>query len=300
MSPDLPPAPRADRPPLVIGANGRIGQALRYRLGSQGALWQARRPQVAGSAAGAEDTWQLLDPLQDPNGLAALAARASQILCLAGPVPGRGGDMQDNIQLGQAAVRAGAAAGVRVLLASSAAVYGARSGLLHEDLPLTPANPYGRAKAAMETEAHRLGRELGVAVCCLRIGNVAGFDAILGGWRPGFRLDRFADGRTPRRSYIGPLSLADVIACLLARPDLPACLNIARPGPVEMGALLQAAGRVFATAPAPETAIAEVALDVARLSAFLAPDLTLRAADPAAMLAELAELAPHMKDGPAL
>ncbi|NIZ15718.1 NAD(P)-dependent oxidoreductase [Phaeobacter sp. HF9A] len=276
--------------PLVLGASGRIGRALRHRLGTDAALWQARRAQAGAG-------WCLFDPLSDPEALTAAAGAAGQILCLAGPVPGRGGgDLRDTIALGEAAVRAGAALGVRVLLASSAAIYGAQAGPLHEDLAPRPANAYGQAKAEMEARAQDLGRELGVAVCCLRIGNVAGFDAILGGWRPGFCLDQFADGRTPRRSYIGALTLADVLGALLALPELPPMLNIAQPGPVEMGALLRAAGREYVTAPAPDSAIAEVALDVARLTSFVAPKLALPAADPAVMWAEFAELEPHMKD----
>ena len=284
-------------PPLVIGASGRIGGCLRWRWGAHAALWQARRPQD-GPEPGAG--WRIFAPLQDPAALQAAAREAGQILCLAGPVPGRGGDLADSVALGAAAVRAGAAAGGRVILASSAAVYGAQPGsqatTLHEDLPLRPANPYGQAKAEMEGEARRLADALGVDLCLLRIGNVAGFDAILGGWRPGFRLDRFADGRSPRRSYIGPLMLADVIAALLALPDLPPVLNVAQPGPVEMAALLRAAGRDFATAAAPQTAIAEVALDVTRLTVFLAPKMSLPVADPRAMLAEIALLGTEKKE----
>ncbi len=275
--------------PLVLGASGRIGRALRARLGARGALWQTRRPQEG-------DAWHVFDPLADPVALGAAAGEAGHILCLAGPVPAPGGDFQDHIRLAEAAVRAAAPQGGRVILASSAAVYGAQQGLLGEDLPLAPLHPYGQAKAEMETRAQALGQELGVSVTSLRIGNIAGFDAILGGWRPGFRLDCFADGRTPRRSYIGPVMLADVIAALLQAPDLPEVLNIAQPGPVEMGALLQAGGRAYATAPAPESAIAEVALDVTRLTAFLAGTLDLPPADPAEMIAEMALLEPHMKE----
>ncbi|MCG7630318.1 NAD-dependent epimerase/dehydratase family protein [Epibacterium sp. MM17-32] len=275
--------------PLVLGATGRIGRVLRYRWGVEAALWQTRHRQP-----GAQ--WRLCDPLGQPDVLVSTAQAAGQILCLAGSVPGRGGDLADNTRLAEAAVRAGAAAGVRVVLVSSSAVYGAGQGPLTEETPLTPANPYGVAKAEMEARACALATELGVEVAVLRIGNIAGFDAILGGWRPGFRLDRFTDGRTPRRSYIGVLTLADVIAAVLDVPDLPGVLNIAQPGLIEMGALLQAAGRDFATVPAPPSAIPEVALDLSRLSGFLAPRMSLPGADPARMVAEMALLEPHMKE----
>ncbi|MEX0301606.1 MAG: NAD-dependent epimerase/dehydratase family protein [Leisingera sp.] len=276
---------------VVLGATGRIGRLIQAVPPEGIALrLQARRPQAA------PGDWHVFDPLADPDALTRLAAGAESLLCLAGPVPGRGAaDMGDHIRLGEAAVRAAAAAGgARVLLASSAAVYGAQAGLLAEDAPLQPANPYGRAKAEMEARAAALGAQLGVPVCALRIGNIAGLDAILGGWREGFRLDRFPDGRSPRRSYTGVQTLARVLGALLALPDLPPALNIAQPGTVEMAALLQAAGRPFAQVPAPDSAIPEVALDTARLQALL--PFGLAPADPAQMIAEWALLEPYMKE----
>ena len=46
--------------PLVLGATGRIGRALRYRWGPEAALWQARRAQ-----SGAH--WHVFDPLAQPG-----------------------------------------------------------------------------------------------------------------------------------------------------------------------------------------------------------------------------------------
>lgn len=279
---------------VVLGATGRIGQlmqlappkGLHLRL-------QARQPQDGHVRAGGD--WHILDPLADPQALARLAKGAEALLCLAGPVPGRGlagtADLDDHIRLGEAAVRAGAAAGCRVLLASSAAVYGAQGGLLDEAAALQPANAYGAAKAEMERRCAALGADLGVPVCALRIGNIAGFDAILGGWREGFVLDRFADGSSPRRSYIGVQALAQVLGALLAQPVLPPALNLAQPGAVEMAALLQAAGKPFGTRPAPAAAIAQVALDTNRLQALL--PFALAPAEPAQMAAEWAALEPY-------
>ncbi|MFW8637290.1 NAD-dependent epimerase/dehydratase family protein [Cribrihabitans pelagius] len=281
----------------VLGATGRIGRLLQ-RQGAAGLdlRLQARAPQPGSPAP--RSGWHIFDPLTDPEALAGFAEGAQVLLCLAGPVPGRGGpgmqDMGAHIRLGEAAVRAAAAAGepgARVLLASSAAVYGSQPGLLDEAAPLAPANAYGAAKAEMEQRAQALGAALGVAVTSLRIGNVAGFDAILGGWRPGFRLDRFADGQSPRRSYIGPACLARVLAALLARPGLPAVLNLAQPGAVEMAALLTAAGRGFSWQAAAPGAIPAVELDTARLQALLPGPLA--PADPARMAAEWAALEPH-------
>ncbi|SEG19474.1 Nucleoside-diphosphate-sugar epimerase [Jhaorihella thermophila] len=274
---------------LVLGATGRIGAILRRLWLRSGArtgdhvLWQAR--------AARHGNWAVFDP-RDPDAVARAARGCDTILCLAGVTPtraARGAAMADNVRLGLAAVRGGAAAGARVLLASSAAVYGGGQGLLAETVPPAPLSDYGRAKAEMEHRAIALGAELGVSVTCLRIGNVAGADAILGDWRPGFRLDRFADGRTPRRSYVGPATLARVLKDLAAASDLPPVLNVAAPGSVEMGALLDAAGLAWTPRPAPEDAIARVQLDVSALERFtsFAPRDSL----PRTMVAEWRELA---------
>ncbi|WP_417818623.1 NAD-dependent epimerase/dehydratase family protein [Tritonibacter scottomollicae] len=283
---------RCTPPPLVLGASGRIGRALRHHWGAEAALWQTRRPQAGAG-------WHVFDPLSEPSVLQRIVGDAGQVLCLAGPLPAPGVNLRDHLKLAEACVLAAAATGARVVLASSAAVYGSQPGPLDENVTPAPMSPYGQAKADMERAALALGRDMGVAVTCLRIGNIAGFDAILGGWRPGFSLDQFANGSTPRRSYIGVLTLADVIAAVLAAPERPELLNIAQPGPIQMGALLDAAGRDYVGCPAPQTAIPEVALDVARLRAFLAPQMTLSAADPAGMIAEMALLEPHMKDSSA-
>lgn len=276
---------------VVMGASGRIGRLLQHRWGGGAARWQSR------AALGDDRNSITLDPLADPDALARAGEGCSVILCLAGPVPGRScEDMQRHSDLACAAVRCGAAVGARVLLASSAAVYGAAvggQGGLCEDQPLAPANAYGAAKAEMEQVAAALGAELGVAVTALRIGNIAGFDAILGGWKPGFQLDLFPDGSTPRRSYIALSTLADVLAALVEMQNLPPVLNIAQPGTVEMAAVLRAAGYAFATRPAPDSAIPEVALDVSRLAGLLeAGSIPLPFADPAAMAAEWSMLEP--------
>ncbi|WP_240453977.1 NAD-dependent epimerase/dehydratase family protein [Chachezhania antarctica] len=291
---------------LVLGANGRIGRLL------QG-LWPVLAPGLAARtdwgmrprAAGGVGTGAVrgdhapyggrtvvADPLGDPAGLAGLMDGAQTLLCLAGVVPGPAAEnaVSDNIALGLAAVRAARGTGARVVLVSSAAVYGHGAGRLEEDRPPAPVNAYGRSKAAMEQEAAALAARLNVPLTSLRIGNIAGLDAILGGWRPGFRLDRFDTGRTPARSYIGPVSLARVLADLCEGPgDLPPCLNVAAPDPaggaVEMGALLDAAGRDWTPQPAPGHAIAEVHFALDRLWATGVTPIP-GSATPAALVAE--------------
>ena len=249
-----------------MGATGRIGTILRGVWPAGQGVWQARRA-LPGAV--------ICDPLADPGALERAAQGCDAVLCLAGVTPGAAksaADFDANTALALAAVRAGAATGARVLLTSSAAVYGNRPGLLSEDTPLAPVSDYGRAKVAMEREAARLGARLGVAVCALRIGNIAGSDAILGGWRPGFALDVLAGGATPRRSYIGPLTLARVLGALAGMARLPGVLNVAAPGTVAMGALLDAAGLDWSPRPAPAGAIPEVGLDTAALARLVSLD----------------------------
>ena len=115
------------------------------------------------------------------------------------------------------------------------------------------------------------------------------------------RLDRFADGSGPVRSYIGPGCLARVLAKLCERAAqcgqgadrLPMVLNIGAPGGgVDMAAFLpalQAAGyRGVERVPAPDQSIAVLRLDVAcleQLHRFAPGD-----SDPARMVAEWLEL----------
>ncbi|WP_379575072.1 NAD-dependent epimerase/dehydratase family protein [Pseudophaeobacter arcticus] len=311
---------------VVLGASGRIGTVLRHcwpgivspshipaQIQAQ-IFWQSRRglgalptvqPTVQPIAQPAPAAACLLDPLAEPQRLTELLCGAEVVLCLAGSVPGRGTDLGDNSRLATAAVQAAAGAAdlsgapaARVLLASSAAVYGNQPGLLGEDSPLKPANAYGVAKVEMEHQARALGQQLGVPVTALRIGNIAGLDAILGGWQPGFCLDQFADGRSPRRSYIGPQTLARILAALVAAADLPPALNLAQPVPLEMAALLRAADLPFAWRPAPGAAIAEVELDLRRLQHVLRGSAALAPAEAPQILAEWTKIEPVLTAGP--
>lgn len=245
---------------LLLGATGRLGGMLRRHWPEAQALRsQSRQPRPGFHsfelpAAG--------EPPSDAAISAALGARA--VISLAGVTPARAGAcrgaLEDNIDLALAALKLAEAAAVpRFFVASSAAVYGAEVGALREDIPCAPLSDYGRQKLAMEQAVHEAPGK--TAVTALRIGNVAGADAILGGWQPGMQIDRFADGRTPSRSYIGPVTLARVLYTLCRINDLPPVLNIAAPGAVQMGALLDAAGLAWQPKPAPAAAIPEVRLD---------------------------------------
>ncbi|TVP74025.1 MAG: NAD-dependent epimerase/dehydratase family protein [Rhodobacteraceae bacterium] len=223
--------------------------------------WQYRRPVARPDSA-------VFDPLcPDVADVAALGA-VDVVLGLAGITPGRG-NLELNTALARAAVQIGARTGAaRVFVTSSAAVYGPADTALHEDLELHPHTPYGHAKAAMEAAL----RDSDAPYTVLRIGNVAGADALLDQPGPTRVLDRFPNGQGPLRSYIGPRALADILAGLVTQAAqgraLPERLNIALPGAVAMADLCAAAGLGVAWRPAPADALARVELDVSRLGLF--------------------------------
>ena len=266
---------------LVLGGSGRLGGLLRrvWSLPGPAApplVWQARRP---GDFAAFGGPTVVFDPLAAPEALVRAVRAAEAVLLLAGPTRGTAAEMAAHRDLAAAVLDC--AGGRPVLLASSAAVYGRPAGPLcaEEDAP-APVSDYGRAKVAMEAVA--AGRPGAVV---LRIGNVAGADALLGQPAPpgGRRLHVFPDGLAPRRSYIGPQALARGLARLVrlaaSGAALPGVINLALPGVVGMEALLRAAGESWQADPAPPGAIATVELAVARALALdLVPDLPVTAA----------------------
>ncbi|MDZ4136856.1 MAG: NAD-dependent epimerase/dehydratase family protein [Paracoccaceae bacterium] len=271
-------------PLLVLGATGRVGQILRRQwpagLGSGlRPIWQARaaRPGFV--------SW---DILKRPCPL--LAGSGGVVLCLAGVTGGPG--LTQNTALALAACAAARRIGARhVFIASSAAVYGPGLPMnLAEDAPLRPVNAYGVAKRAMEAA---VGDQPGITM--LRIGNIVGADALLGQALP----DQPASGQVvldpvpgqpggPVRSYIGPVTLAAVLArlCGLAvrGEALPRALNIAAPPPVAMADLLTAAGIGWRFGPENPGVVARVGLDTRRLAGLveIAPD----AGQPGVMVAQ--------------
>ena len=154
-------------------------------------------------------------------------------------------------------------AGVRrVVLASSAAVYGESEAPVPESGPLHPLSPYAEAKLAMEGAARLFSDAYGISCICLRYFNVYGprqpanspYAAVI----PIF-LEAMFSGRPPvihgdgaqRRSFV---FIDDVVqANLLAadRRDVHGSLNIASKKSVsilELAALLQ---EIIPNAPPP-------------------------------------------------
>jgi hypothetical protein len=265
-------------PLLVLGSTGRLGGFLRraWPFALRGGLrpvWQARdgRPGCL--------HWDILAEPAPPWA-------GGVVLVLAGgrQVP----DINTAVALRamQAALDQG---GRHVFLCSSAAVYAGGEGL-GEDTAPAPAAAYGAAKAAMEAAALAFrARNGGPGLTVLRIGNVAGADALLGAVRSGpVVLDPTPDGRGPVRSYAGPMTLAGILAHLCTQAStgraLPEVLNIATPRPVAMADLAVAAGLDWRFGPWNPEVIPVVGLDTRRLQALLALPPT--AGRPATMVQE--------------
>lgn len=260
---------------LLTGASGRVGRmVLRHWQ-----AWDAARAEITPQYRDAARPGALFwDPKDGPRALLEHMDRSGTgfdaLVMLAGVTPGPGRDVAANPVIAGNTLAAAHGAGIkRVLVASSSAVYGAGGGSpLGEDAPCAPVNAYGAAKLEMEAVCDRW-RERGIETCALRIGNVAGADALLlnvGHERPAspVTLDIFDDGAGPIRSYVGPRSMAEALETLCLLPDpLPSQLNFAAPRPVTMAALATAAGAPIRPRPAPEGAHQRITLDCRRLVA---------------------------------
>jgi len=260
-------------PPLVItGASGRIGRLLLAGT-RDGALVRTGRQ----AGTGVDLVWDL-------EGRAPTLPQGAVILHLAARLSGEGDLVAANLAMVRSVMRAAHASGAaRVLLASSAAVYGAQARDGEEDGPTLPVSPYGRAKLTCEAAARAWAGTVPLTV--LRIGNVPGADALLGrGRQAGVTLDPVPGSAAgPVRSWIGPLRLAEVIFGLTrrSRTALPLCINIASGPPLAMGDLLSAAGITWQFGPPRPLAVPRVVLCTRRLRAIL-PQAPVTAADLAA------------------
>ena len=242
---------------VLLGASGQLGQILRT-------CWQNPTSLVSHSRR-ARPGFVSFDLSLDQNNAIKVMDSADAVICLSGVTPTHANRTDDpfslNTDLALAAIHAAHLAGAgRVFLTSTAAVYGRASGVLVEGTECHPVSDYGLAKLEMESAALSRARAINHPATILRIGNVAGADAILGGWREGMQIDQLSDTSTPRRSYIGPETLTRVIQGLVNTHDLPDILNIAAPGAIEMGHLLDAAHLDWSPRPAPQGVIENVEL----------------------------------------
>lgn len=248
---------------VVIGATGRLGSILRYEACKNGVadrfIWQARYIKQHADS----ERWIYWDPNVGANPAERLADSIGQenngqpvtLLNLAGATPTSNiltPDVMEraNLWLAKQVLKSAELLNAyRVLFASTAAVYGRTS---KEQTPFSesaqpaPLNTYAQSKLLMEQWINSANTQ--IQTCILRIGNVAGSDALLGkiinnmGNDPlRLTIDQFETGKGPVRSYIGPESLFRIIFELVdCTPTLPDIINIAAQPPVSMDALLDA------------------------------------------------------------
>lgn len=266
--------------PIILGATGQIGQALArvWPGDAPCGIWQHRPGADTDIIAGFPGPALEWDLLGSPA--PALPQDAGSMIVLAGVMGSDRGALARNTDIALVAARAARRAGVpRVLVASTQAVYGTEAVYVSEDSPCAPSAPYGLAKLAMEQALANYPE-----VTCLRLGNVAGTDMLFQvAARQPVTLDRFVDGKSPQRSYIGPVTLADVLL-RLSDPDLPLppVLNVANPGVLEMSQVMSAAGVAIAWRAAHASALACLEVDVSRLAALV----PLSSAEPRALVEE--------------
>jgi len=263
-----------------IGASGRVGRLVTRTWASPNSPYHQVPLQFRHKTAVPDDRTLPWDIAEGPDGLLRWIARfgpLNALVVMAGVTPATGTDMSLNVRLAQAYLQAAAEAGIRrVLLASSSLVYGAGDGTpMAETTPCRPMEPYGQSKLDMENMAARIAQDSGLEVCCLRIGNVAGAESLLGESSEfteaaPMTIEQFPDGRSSRRSYIGPVQAGDMLAKLATCPNpLPATLNFAGIAPVYMDDLATAARIPWHFVPAPEGRQQTRVLDCTALSQLI-------------------------------
>lgn len=271
-----------DTPTLMLGSNGQLGHILSAFARAEGLDWkgQARQPPADLIWSGA---------FSDPALSTALSGGVHTLINLIGVTPGNADRVNMdamNVRFVTDLLAFAADAGVaHVVLASSAAVYGAAAqSPLCETTPLAPVTDYGKSKALMEDAALEwAARNGGPAVTILRIGNVAGADALLrsarryAGHKP-MPLHVLRDGSAPVRPYIGPLDFFSALRAIANRQTTGGhvdVFNLAHPVPLALDALLSAyrdqllPNLSWTTQPLPDGTPPQVIFDTIKLSSVI-------------------------------
>lgn len=253
----------------ILGANGRLGSMIARVAQTTGAHWRTQSRKGPADVIWDGDFSRAGDLFIKGSTVINMIGETGQNTTLLHAL-----NVQFVADLLQHAKRAGVA---HVMLASSAAVYGAGDGtpFAETDTP-APLNAYGISKVEMEKVAAHF--KDGPAITVLRIGNVAGADALTAAAKDHIPrgkpmpLHHFEDEQTPVRSYIGPRDLFRAIRDLsAAHDDGLRTVNIAHPEPVSFKALLTAYKEHvlpdlgWVNAPAPETTPRTVTLDTTKL-----------------------------------
>ena len=136
--------------------------------------------------------------------------------------------LRRNVLASQRVFEAAAAAGTRVVLASSSSIYGeAERYPTPEDTVPRPLSPYGITKLACEQLARAYGRSFGLEVVVLRYFNAFGprqrpdmaFPRIVEALRRGSPFDLFGDGRQSRGfTYVLDVVEATALAIEVSAP----------------------------------------------------------------------------------
>lgn len=130
--------------------------------------------------------------------------------------------LERNVLASQRVFEAAAAAGVRVVLASSSSIYGeAERYPTAEDVAPRPVSPYGITKLACEHLARAYGRSFGLDAVVLRYFNAYGprqrpdmaFPRILDALHSGQAFTLYGDGEQSRSfTYVGDVVAGSVVA----------------------------------------------------------------------------------------
>lgn len=266
---------RPDARLLLVGSTGRAGRLIskawtRYPPGARTVI-QVRDCAEANTPG--QLRWAPLESTEPLRDWVSHYGAIDAMIVMAGVIPASGGNLEDNGTIAEACVAGALDANIRrVLIASSSSVYGSwKSTPYSEEDETRPVNPYGVAKVDMERAALSLSADK-VEVTNLRIGNIAGADALLlnlanaGSGRP-LNIHRFANDRGPFRSYIGPVSLAaSLVRLALHRGPLPPILNVAAQSAVHMEDLAEAGSIPWRFIPAPPHAHQNIVLNTAKLA----------------------------------
>lgn len=271
----------------LIGATGRVGKLVTRVWRTSSERWSEipiQTRNLTNPASALHIPWDVRHGAEPLRRWMQAYGKLDCLIILAGTTPSTGENMSENLLVAQQYMDAAIELGIeRVLIASSSAVYGVGSAL-SEESKCNPSNFYGISKLKMEHYLETLS-PLVSDVCCMRIGNVVGADALL--WQvvlgKPIILDVFRNGHGPLRSYIGPTDLAHVFVHLATtEKKLPFKLNIAAPSPVYMDDLARAADLDWVARSAPDVAVQNLTLNCTKLAKFV--KLPINASDPELMV----------------
>ncbi|MBX7460388.1 NAD-dependent epimerase/dehydratase family protein [Qipengyuania huizhouensis] len=264
---------------VLVGASGRVGQLVSVAWQQQNFQSPQFVRQFRGEGVANKPDQLSWDPMEGSGALrdwTETYGEISAMIVLAGTTPRTGQDLSLNATIADRCIVASRDAEVpRVLMASSSAVYGigGNNGPILESSICKPLGAYGEAKLEMERVCIEW-RQRGVDVSCLRIGNVAGADALLlnlieADEGAPVMIDIYDDGMGPIRSYLGPESLANVLSALATSSrSLPSVINIAAPAPIAMEELANSAGHLWAPRYVADNSTQRIVLDCSLLGEF--------------------------------